>query len=44
MCGYSGNVDNELCENWIKASAMSPMTKLIFDSGDDDDDVTSTSN
>ena len=37
MCGYSGEYEYELCENWIKASGMSPFMKLIVESGQDDD-------
>ena len=37
MCGSNGQIEYDLCENWIKASSLSPMMKLIVDSGDDDD-------
>ena len=37
MCGYHGEFDSDLCTQWIKASAMSPLMKVTFDSGLEDD-------
>ena len=37
ICGSSGDIDFDLCENWIKASALTPMMKLALDTGDADD-------
>ena len=37
MCGQNGNIDSDLCENWIKASSMSPLMKMTVDSGEPDD-------
>ena len=38
ICGSHGSdLDFDLCENWIKASALSPMMKLVVESGDADD-------
>lgn len=32
MCGTGGGeLDMELCENWIKASGMSPFMKLLIE-------------
>jgi hypothetical protein len=37
LCGHNGNIDSDLCENWIKASSMSPLMKMTVDSGEPDD-------
>lgn len=39
LCGYdeNANFDMELCENWIRASAMSPLMKMSVESGNEDD-------
>jgi alpha-glucosidase len=37
LCGFSGEFENDLCENWIKASGMSPFMKMTVDTGLDDD-------
>ena len=31
VCGSNGIADSDLCENWVRAGAMSPMMRLIFD-------------
>ena len=31
VCGTNGIADSDLCENWVRAGAMSPMMRLIFD-------------
>jgi alpha-glucosidase (family GH31 glycosyl hydrolase) len=38
VCGSKGVFEYELCENWIKAAAMSPLMKLTVDDGDEDDE------
>jgi alpha-glucosidase (family GH31 glycosyl hydrolase) len=37
VCGFSGEIQMDVCENWIKAGGMSPMMKLIVDDGTIDD-------
>lgn len=37
MCGYRGDFEIDLCENWIKASALSPFMKMIVETGANDD-------
>lgn len=38
MCGHNGanEMDYDLCENWIKASGMSPFMKLLIEQANEE--------
>ncbi|CAF0863003.1 unnamed protein product [Brachionus calyciflorus] len=38
LCGNHGEFDSDLCSEWIKASSMSPLMRISFESGLEEDE------